>query len=179
MKSRGKRLIGQPGRRGAPPWLWLVVALAAAVVAAGREAVRRASSVIVSGRAEVIDGDSLRIGGTELRLAGIDAPEYRQTCWRAGAPEPCGRHAREALAALLAKGDPTCRVEGHDRFGRGLARCMVGRQDVNRTMVEKGEAVSFGDYETAQAQARAAGRGIWGTEFQRPADWRAAHPRDP
>lgn len=156
-----------------------MAALAAAALAAGREAMRHGSATIVSGRAEVIDGDGLRIAGMELRLEGIDAPEYRQTCRRAGMAEPCGRQAREALVALVAKGIPRCWVEGHDRFGRGLARCKVGEQDVNRAMVEQGQAVAFGDYERAEAQARTAGRGIWATEFQRPADWRAAHPRDP
>jgi endonuclease YncB( thermonuclease family) len=179
VKSRGKSLILQPGRSWPPPWLWLVLAVAAAVLAAGREAVRHASASIVAGRAEVIDGDSLRVGGMDLRLEGIDAPEYRQTCRRDGAPEPCGRQAREALVALVSRGVPRCRVEGHDRYGRGLARCSMGEQDVNRAMVEQGHAVAFGDYERAEAEARAARRGIWATEFQRPADWRAAHPRDP
>ena len=34
----------------------------------------------VSGRAQVIDGDSLEIGGTRTRLFGIDAPERGQGC---------------------------------------------------------------------------------------------------
>jgi endonuclease YncB( thermonuclease family) len=149
------------------------------VLAAGREVVRRVSATSVAGRAEVIDGDSLRVAGQELRLEGIDAPEYHQTCRRAGVPEPCGRQAREALVALVARGVPTCLVDGHDRFGRGLARCTIDGRDVNREMVEQGHAGAFGDYEGPEARAKAARRGIWATEFQRPADWRTSHPRDP
>jgi endonuclease YncB( thermonuclease family) len=33
-----------------------------------------------NGEYAVIDGDSLRKGQTEIRLVGIDAPEYRQSC---------------------------------------------------------------------------------------------------
>lgn len=34
-----------------------------------------ASANTIEGRAEVIDGDSLKVGGTEVRLFGVDAPE--------------------------------------------------------------------------------------------------------
>jgi endonuclease YncB( thermonuclease family) len=30
--------------------------------------------------AHVIDGDSIQLAGTEVRLLGIDAPEWTQTC---------------------------------------------------------------------------------------------------
>lgn len=153
--------------------------LAAAVLSAGREAVRHWTSVSLTGRAEVIDGDSLRLDGVELRLEGIDAPEYRQTCRHGDRAEPCGRQARDALAALVGHVPPVCAVASHDRYGRALAHCRVGDVDVNRAMVERGQAVAFGDYEAEEAAARAAGRGIWATRFERPADWRAAHSRDP
>ena len=67
-------------RRGRPPlWLGLVIVMGlAALAGAGREAVRWLRSERIIGSAEVIDGDSLRVGGRELRLEGIDAPEYRQ-----------------------------------------------------------------------------------------------------
>jgi endonuclease YncB( thermonuclease family) len=141
--------------------------------------VRRWKTVSLTGPVDVIDGDSLRVDGVELRLEGIDAPEYRQTCRRGDRAEPCGRQARDALVALVGHARPICAVASHDRFGRGLARCRVGDLDVNRAMVERGQAVAFGDYEAEEAAARAAGRGIWATRFERPADWRAGHPREP
>ncbi|MFG1278249.1 thermonuclease family protein [Xanthobacter autotrophicus] len=36
----------------------------------------------LAGRASVIDGDTIEIHGTRIRLEGIDAPESRQTCTR-------------------------------------------------------------------------------------------------
>ena len=32
---------------------------------------------------KVIDGDSIFIGKREIRLSGIDAPEYKQSCYNA------------------------------------------------------------------------------------------------
>ena len=54
----------------------------------------------VRGRAEVIDGDTLAIGATRVRLFGIDAPEAGQRCGGAGAPGPAARSRRRGWRAL-------------------------------------------------------------------------------
>ncbi|TIT92457.1 MAG: thermonuclease family protein, partial [Mesorhizobium sp.] len=46
------------------------------------------------GTAIVNDGDSLTLGTERIRMRGIDAPEYTQTCRKEGADYPCGRLAR-------------------------------------------------------------------------------------
>ena len=47
---------------------------------------------------KVIDGDSIFIGKREIRLSGIDAPEYKQPCYNAaGKAYPCGELAFRAL----------------------------------------------------------------------------------
>src|SRR4051794_9155643 len=89
---------------------FLVVLVLAAVVTAGREGVLWLTAEVVTGQAHAIDGDSLRVDGRELRLIGIDAPEYRQTCRRAGQDEPCGLQARDRLAALLRGGGVSCSI---------------------------------------------------------------------
>lgn len=157
----------------------MLAALASLLLAVGPEGVRRWRSVTIAGPAEVIDGDSLRIAGQELRLEGIDAPEYRQTCRRGDVQEPCGRQAREVLRSLIGGALPACRVSERDRYGRGLARCRVGSLDLNAEMVARGQAVAFGAYEAEEASARRQRLGIWATRFERPADWRTAHPREP
>lgn len=48
----------------------------------------------------MIDGDSLSVGQHEIRLFGIDAPELKQTCMRAGQSWACGsQHTTSVKAA--------------------------------------------------------------------------------
>jgi len=54
-----------------------------------------------TGPATVIDGDTLKIDGTSIRLHGMDAPESFQTCVAGGVTWPCGRHATAALVKLI------------------------------------------------------------------------------
>jgi endonuclease YncB( thermonuclease family) len=129
-----------------------------------------------------VDGDTLRLGQRSARLIGIDAVELAQPCQRAdGARWRCGAAARDALAALVARGDLQCRSRGTDRYGRLLVRCAVaGTPDIGAVLVAQGWAVSGdgrddGPYAAGQAAARAAGRGIWQGSFTRPAQWRAEH----
>lgn len=130
------------------------------------------------GAAQAIDGDSLRLNGEELRLEGIDAPEFRQSCRdSAGRDVDCGRAARRALLSLIGRGLVTCEIGRVDRYGRGLARCRQGETDINAAMVRQGQAVAYGDYRSEEDEARAAGRGIWALQFERPEAWRKAHPR--
>ncbi len=90
------------------------------------------------GIARAIDGDSLRLAGEELRLQGLDAPESRQTCTDPGGRTvECGRVARRALEALLARGVVTCEIGRVDRYGRGLAQCRQGETDINATLVRE------------------------------------------
>lgn len=63
-----------------------------------------AAANIIEGPAEVIDGDSLRVGGTGVRLFGVDAPEYSQSCFSNGSPVACGIMAKDALEGLIGGG---------------------------------------------------------------------------
>ncbi len=130
-----------------------------------------------TGAAEAIDGDSLRLNGEEFRLKGIDAPELFQICKVSGRETPCGREARAALRKLVASGLTTCVGGERDRYGRLLVHCRVRGIDINAAMVRDGQAVAFGDYEREETEAKAAYRGVWAGEFERPRDWRARHPR--
>lgn len=128
------------------------------------------------GVASVIDGDTLEIHGTRIRFHGIDAPESRQTCLRAGEPVRCGKDAAFALSDFLGRKTVSCEPLKLDRYKRIVARCEVGKQDVEAWMVSNGHAVAYRKYSTEYVEveelARAAKRGIWGTEFEMPWDWR-------
>lgn len=152
---------------------WLVIAV---VVAAAAWFTERQGETVV-GRARVIDGDSLAIGDVEIRLFGIDAPEFAQSCERAGRIWPCGREAAEALRAAAAGREVTCRPRDRDRYGRTVAVCHAGGLDLGAAMIKGGLAVAEGAYDADEREARDARRGVWSSTFERPADWRARHPR--
>lgn len=137
----------------------------------------RVGEAETTGVARVIDGDSLRIDATEIRLRGIDAPELDQTCTQARRDAPCGREARAALRRLVEGRVITCLSNERDRFGRLLARCRVLGTDVNAAMVRQGHAVASGAYAGEEAEAREAYAGVWSGTFERPSDWRRRHPR--
>jgi endonuclease YncB( thermonuclease family) len=127
------------------------------------------------GTATVNDGDTLTLGGERIRLRGIDAPEYNQTCRRDGADYACGRTARQALVGLIGGRAVSCMGWQRDRYGRLLGDCRAGDVDLNRALVAAGWAVAYGNYETEEQKARSARVGVWAGSFDQPQDWRRAH----
>src|SRR5262245_35408290 len=97
---------------------------------------------IVGGEVRPVDGDSLFVGGIEIRLIGIDAPELAQTCEAGGRSYRCGDEAKRALKELAGTHLVTCRLSGRDRYGRRLGRCSADGQDLGARMVERGRAIS-------------------------------------
>lgn len=161
--------------RGAGPVALLLVAAVSHPVAAGAQ--------VISGTASAVDGDSLVVDGQKVRLFGIDAPEYTQTCKRAGEPWDCGRAAKEQLSALVTGVIVECRRVSVDSYGRAVSTCSAGHEDLNRTMVEQGWALAYREFSTdyvgAEQLARRNGLGIWTGEFEAPADYRASQlPRN-
>ena len=130
----------------------------------------------IIGQASVIDGDTLEIHGRRIRLSGIDAVESGQRCIRNGQSWNCGKAAAFALADRIGRSPIDCRGDGHDRYGRLIAVCFKGAEDLNRWMVAQGWAVAYRrysvDYVAEEDAARAAGRGLWSSTFDMPWDWR-------
>ena len=127
----------------------------------------------------VADGDTLEIGGQRIRLAGLDAPEWDQSCGTAaGRRWECGREAAARMRELVRGASLTCHAEGRDRYARLLARCLIDAEDIGELLVREGLAVANGRYRAAETEARGAGRGLWQGEFVSPAEWRAGNGRD-
>jgi endonuclease YncB( thermonuclease family) len=134
--------------------IWLLLIAAAAAVAEFMQVFRappseppRPTGSAIVGRARVVDGDSLIIRASRIRLFGIDAPEGRQHCRdAAGRSYACGEAARRALLDTIAGREVSCMPVGlsHDR----------------------------GRYAAAEREARDARRGLWAGDFERPAEWR-------
>lgn len=132
----------------------------------------------------VVDGDSLWLtpagGGRaiEVRLAGIDAPEICQDG---------GAEARAFLAGLALK-KPARLLPGRsgtarDAYGRTLGTLIVEGVEVNRRLVEEGQAWSLrvrwdqGPYVAQERMARALNRGVHkaGSAALQPRDFRQRH----
>ena len=132
----------------------------------------------VAGTATVIDGDSLSVAGVSIRLFGIDAPEGKQTCDRDEVAWRCGEEAASQLRGMIGSSPVLCQGRGNDTYGRTVAVCSVAGIELNRAMVEAGWATAFRryseDYLAEETRARAARRGIWGSTFVLPQDFRAA-----
>lgn len=173
----GARARAGNGRRSWTRWLWdgiLTVAILGLLVLLAAK-VDRIGTRELEGRAIVLDGDTITISGERIRLIGIDAPEYDQTCTRQGEAYPCGRRALEALGALAQGRVVSCSARGRDRYNRLLATCSAGGIELNRRLVESGWAVAYGDYEVEEAAARQRKAGLWAGDFDQPRDWRASH----
>ena len=130
-----------------------------------------------SGAYHAVDGDSFTIGKSEIRLHGIDAPEYRQTCKTgSGTSQPCGKLARDQLSKLIGKSKLVCRTLEQDRYGRQVSVCKAGDIDINREMVRLGWAIAYRRHSQAyiasEREAKSARRGIWQWQFDMPEDYR-------
>ena len=130
------------------------------------------------GIAEVRDGDSLKISGEEVRLLGIDAPEYDQRCGEAEDVWDCGEAAKEMLEAMVMGREVRCSLMFRDAHERWLSRCFVAgdggkREDLGKMMVAGGMAVARGrEYRELMRGAKAERRGIWKGCFSMPERWR-------
>ena len=131
-----------------------------------------------AGVTRVIDGDTIHVGDTRVRLDGIDAPESTQTCKRAtGEDWACGTEATHAMRLMAEGRDVVCRNHGLDKYGRTLGTCFVDGRNINAEMVKLGLAWAYVKYSTAytteEADARRAKRGVWQGDAVAPWDFRA------
>ncbi|SDE86023.1 nuclease homologue [Celeribacter baekdonensis] len=99
---------------------------------ASREALEKP---VLRGSAYVVDGDTIVIQKTQIRLFGVDAPEMNH---------PYGKKAKWALVRLCKGQSIRAEVTDVDSHGRTVARCYLpdGR-DLSAEMVKQGLAIDW------------------------------------
>ena len=164
------------GKGAAPAVQWAADWLARSVSGVRNALGQRNPVAQLSGPARVVDGDSLTIRETRIRLHGIDAPESVQRCRADGRSWRCGREATRALSGRIAGRRVVCEERDRDRYGRLVALCWVGGGELNAWMVAEGWAFAYRAYSvrylTEEWAAKAAGRGIWRSDVVPPWEWR-------
>jgi len=125
------------------------------------------SNAVVS---RIIDGDTIELaGGEKVRYLMIDTPEST-----GGADDCYGQESKSYNEALVLNREVNLiyDVECTDHYDRLLAYVKVDGQEVNTRMVEYGYACVLHippngedretEFETLEAEAKAADRGMWG-----------------
>ncbi len=150
---------------------WYAIRLAVLLLLAG-------PALAAGPEIRVLDGDTIKIGKVNYRLHGIDAPEKTQRCQRDNLDWLCGQEAAAHLRRLIGGRPVSCIEKDRDRYGRVVAVCHAGGEDLNRAMVRAGLAWAYltysRDYEAAEWEAQLLGNGVWaGNVLAEPAwDWR-------
>ena len=131
----------------------------------------------LTGTPRIVDGDTIWIGESKIRLHGIDAPEARQECLRGdGTAYRCGEASTNALRALVGSQPVRCEGNTVDRYKRLIAVCYAGSINLNAEVVRQGWALAYRryskDYVSVEMEAQEARRGIWAGSFEAPWKWR-------
>lgn len=93
---------------------------------------------ILCGRAYVVDGDTITICKTQIRLFGVDAPEL---------DHPHGKKAKWALVNLCKGQSIRAEVTDVDSHGRTVARCYLSDgRDLSAEMVKQGLAIDWAKF---------------------------------
>ena len=144
---------------------------------------------IISGKARVVDGDTIKINKISIRLYGIDAPEKNQICTGlSGESYNCGSSSTRFLKTFVKNSTRVeCSYKNLDRYGRIIGKCISYTRvensnelipfELNYLMVVMGHAVEYkrysrGEYSEAEKTAKKEKKGLWKGEFDRPEKWR-------
>ena len=118
----------------------------------------------IAGKAYVTDGDGIRVARQEVRLAGLDAPEWDQKAkHRDGYWFNHGKRVKSALIQEIGGKHVHVSVESVDKFGRLIGTVTHKGRDIGEWLVREGHAIAaYSDrYRQVEREARKAKRGMW------------------
>ena len=130
------------------------------------------NQIIISGKAKIIDGDTIHIENNKIRLHGIDAPELNQNCNYENKDWECGQQSKKYLEQLIDLNAVNCQVIGIDRYKRYIGICYVNKLNINKMLVKNGWAIAYRfyskDYTDEEFIAKKMKIGIWKGDFEEP-----------
>lgn len=111
----------------------------------------------------VTKAGAIKTRGVEIRLAGIDAPDFDARCGEGAAAWPCGREARAALRRFIRGQAIECELPPGVEAVPDPAACEVAGESLSEWLVAQGWAKRRGDsYAALETQARERQLGLWG-----------------
>ena len=126
----------------------------------------------------IIDGDTIQSSdGTTVRLYGIDAPGYKQSCYTNNKEWPCGKQSKQVLQDFIKNKEIICEFKNKDIYNRNIEDCLADGKSISEYMVENGWAVAYtrysDKYQWAELKAKKNKSGIWSADcFIEPERWR-------
>ena len=118
----------------------------------------------ITGKAYVTDGDGIRVARQDVRIAGLDAPEWDQKAkHQDGYWYKHGKRVKSALIQEIGGKRVHVSVESVDKFGRHLGTVTCNGRDIGEWLVREGHAIAaYSDrYKHVEREAREAKRGMW------------------
>lgn len=91
----------------------------------------------------IVDGDTIWLEGTNIRLESYDTPEPHNDICGGQAEVELAHRASRRLRDLLNQNAFTVEAHGEDRYGRTLATIRIADQDVGDILISEGLARSW------------------------------------
>ena len=138
---------------------------------------------IISGKAVITDGDTVKINNKKIRFSGIDAPESyflgkKQICTLNKKNIFCGILSKEKLIKKIGNRPIKCKIEKNkDQFNRLLGECFLDNESLSVYMVKNGYAFDYpkyskGKFREYEKYAKDLSLGLWQMKFEYPWIWR-------
>ncbi|MCY4306384.1 MAG: thermonuclease family protein [Aestuariivita sp.] len=131
---------------------------------------------VISGAAFIIDGDGLRVNGYNIRMAGLDAPEYDQPAQDLnGKWFNQGKKVKSHLIQKIGGKTVEIQTHGRDKYGRVLGTVFCNGENINKWLVLRGFATAaYGrQYRAAEKWSQQKRLGMWElNQKYDPREWR-------